>query len=288
MKKDIRDLARRLAGSDAIEFGLLSGKGYIHHREDDCSQPTPGAFTIIFRMPTQHLPPRSLRGCFRDMNHSHSLSDRFKLANELAKAVHSVHLFGFVHKNIRPETILLLGSDESSIGSAFLIGFDSFRMASGRTLRKGEASWERCLYQHPDRIGSISSEDYIMQHDIYSLGVCLLELGLWESFVSYDELTTASNDNAPIPTRAPIFGTGRGLYFQKHLLFLAQGELRKRMGTRYSDVVVTCLTCLDVKNVDFGEKADFEDADGIEVGVRYIEKVCLFNPNPKYHGRPIS
>lgn len=278
MKKDIRDLARRLAGSDTVEFGLLSCKGYIHHRKDDCSQSTPDAFTIIFRMPAQHLPPRSLRGCFQDMNHSHSLSDRFKLANELAKAVHFVHLFGFVHKNIRPETILLLASDEFSIGSAFLIGFDSFRMASGRTLRKDEASWERCLYQHPDRIGTIS-KDYIMQHDIYSLGVCLLELGLWESFVSYDELTPASNDNAPTPARAPILGTGGGVYFQKHLLFLAQGELRKRMGTRYSDVVVTCLTCLDAKNVDFGEKADFEDADGIEVGVRYIEKVCFFNPN---------
>lgn len=68
------------------------------------------------------------------------------------------------------------------------------------------------------------------------------------------------------------------IYFQKHLLFLAQGELRKRMGTRYSDVVVTCLTCLDAKIVDFGKKADFEDANGIEVGVRYIEKVCFFNP----------
>lgn len=278
MKKDIRDLARRLTGSDAIEFGLLSCKGYIQHHKPGSSQSLPDAFTIIFRMPTQHLQPRSLRGCFQDTNHTHSLSDRFKLANELAKAVHSVHLFGFVHKNIRPETILLLGSDESSIGSAFLIGFDSFRMASGRTLRKGEASWERCLYQHSDRIGTIS-KDYIMQHDIYSLGVCLLELGLWESFVSYDELTPASIGNDPTPNRPPILGAGRGLYFQKHLLFLAQGELRKRMGTRYSDVVVTCLTCLDANNVDFGEKIDFEDADGIEVGVRYIEKVCFYTPN---------
>ncbi|KGO40440.1 hypothetical protein PEX1_074580 [Penicillium expansum] len=277
MKKDIRDLARRLNASDAIEFGLLSCKGYIQHKPDS-SQSTPDAFTIIFRMPEQHLPHRSLRGCFQDMNHTHSLSDRFKLANELAKAVHSVHLFGFVHKNIRPETILLLGGDESSIGSAFLIGFDSFRMASGRTLRKGEASWERCLYQHPDRIGTISPKDYIMQHDIYSLGVCLLELGLWESFVSYNELSS-SNDNALSPTRASILGTGRGLYFQKHLLFLAKGELRKRMGTKYSDVVVTCLTCLDAENVDFGDEGDFEDVDGIEVGVRYIEKVCFFNPN---------
>ncbi|KAJ5442984.1 hypothetical protein N7445_004735 [Penicillium cf. griseofulvum] len=197
-----------------------------------------------------------------DMNHTHSLSDRFKLANELTKAVHSIHLFGFVHKNIRPETILLLGSDKSSLGPAFLIGFDSFRMASGKTLRKGEASWERCLYQHPDRIGTVSSKDYIMQHDIYSLGS-----------------TSASNDNAPTPARASILGMDRGLYFQKHLLFLAQGELRKRIGTRYSEVVVTCLTCLDPGNVDFGTEADFEDDDGIEVGARYIEKVCRFNPS---------
>ncbi|OQE35336.1 hypothetical protein PENCOP_c013G04988 [Penicillium coprophilum] len=272
ISKDIRDLARRLSGSDAMEFGLLSCKGYIQHRKPESSRSTPNAFTIIFRMPAQQVQPRSLRGCFQDMNHTHSLSDRFKLANELAKAVHSVHLFGFVHKNIRPETILLLKSHESSIGSAFLIGFDSFRMASGKTLRKGEASWERSLYQHPDRIGTVSTKDYIMQHDIYSLGVCLLELGLWESFVSYDDLILDGNENAPTPTRASILGMDQGLYFQKHLLFLAQGELRKRMGTKYSDVVVTCLTCLDPENVDFGEEAEFEDDDGIEVGVRYIEK----------------
>ncbi|OQE01226.1 hypothetical protein PENVUL_c043G07365 [Penicillium vulpinum] len=277
ISKDIRDLARRLTGSDAMEFGLLSCKGYIPHLKPGSSRSAVDAFTIIFRMPTQHVQPRSLRGCLQDMNHTHSLSDRFKLANELAKAVHSVHLFGFVHKNIRPETILLLGSDESSIGSAFLIGFESFRMASGKTLRKGEASWERCLYQHPDRIGTVSSKDYIMQHDIYSLGVCLLELGLWESFVSCDELTPEGNDNDPTPTRASILGLDRGLYFKQHLLSLAQGELRKRMGTRYSDVVVTCLTCLDAGNVDFGEEADFEDADGIQVGVRYIEKYVRLN-----------
>jgi hypothetical protein len=26
-----------------------------------------------------------------------------------------------------------------------------------------------------------------MQHDIYSLGVCLLEVGLWKSFIEYPE-----------------------------------------------------------------------------------------------------
>jgi hypothetical protein len=271
LKRDVRDLARKLSGPNVVEFGLLSCKGHVSPRKSDSTNPGPYELSIIFRMPTSDSEPRTLRSCLLGMNYTDSLSDRFNLANELARAVHSVHLFGFVHKNIRPETVLLLGNDDSSIGSVFLIGFDSFRMASGKTLRKGEASWERCLYQHPDRIGTVSSQDYIMQHDIYSLGVCLLELGLWQSLVFYENDESISDDGNL--TRASILGSSQGLLFQEQLLFLARGELKRRMGTKYSDVVVTCLTCLDPGNVDFGEEGEFQDEDGIEVGVRYIEKV---------------
>jgi hypothetical protein len=45
------------------------------------------------------------------------------------------------------------------------------------------------------------------------------------------------------------------------------------MGTKYTQVVETCLTCLDPENTDFGDEEEFQDADGILVGVRYIEKV---------------
>ena len=271
LKRDVRDLARRLSTSNAVEFGLLNCKGYVSPHKSESPRTTPYELSIIFRVPVTESEPRTLRNCLVNMSSTESLSDRFNLASELARAIHSVHLFGFVHKNIRPESILLLGNDESSIGSAFLIGFDSFRMASGKTLRRGEASWERCLYQHPDRIGTVSSEDYIMQHDIYSLGVCLLELGLWESFVSYpDDQWISGNQES---SSEHVFGSSQGLLFQERLLQLARGELRRRMGTRYSDVVVTCLTCLDAGNVDFGEEGDFQDEDGIEVGVRYIEKV---------------
>jgi len=45
------------------------------------------------------------------------------------------------------------------------------------------------------------------------------------------------------------------------------------MGTKYAGIVETCLTCLDPDNADFGDEREFEDADGIRVGARYIEKV---------------
>jgi len=38
--------------------------------------------------------------------------------------------------------------------------------------------------------------------------------------------------------------------------------------------VVTCLTCLDEGNDDFGGEEEYkEDKDGIQVGVRFIETV---------------
>jgi len=36
-----------------------------------------------------------------------------------------------VHKNIRPETIVLLADDESTLGLAVLVGFSMFRHVKG-------------------------------------------------------------------------------------------------------------------------------------------------------------
>ncbi len=56
---------------------------------------------------------------------------------------------------------------------------------------------------------------------------------------------------------------------------LAKTELPQRVGDRYTEVVVTYLTCLDSKNLDFSGEKKFEDQDGIIVGLRFIEvSVC--------------
>ena len=53
------------------------------------------------------------------------------------------------------------------------------------------------------------------------------------------------------------------------------------MGTKYARIVETCLTCLDEENADFGDEREFQDADGVLVGVRYIEKVgVIIKPHP--------
>jgi hypothetical protein len=46
------------------------------------------------------------------------------------------------------------------------------------------------------------------------------------------------------------------------------------MGDRYAEIVVTCLTCLDKSNTDFGDDSEFEDAEdvliGLDISRRYV------------------
>jgi hypothetical protein len=117
-----------------------------------------------------------------------------------------------------------------------------------------------------------------MQHDIYSLGICLLEIGLRESFVVYN-----GNSMTPSPSAALRFSNDslelRDPSLTKdRLVSMTRELLPRRMGTRYAEIVETCLTCLDDDNIDFGNEQEFVDEDGILIGVRYIQKVLFQTP----------
>jgi hypothetical protein len=47
------------------------------------------------------------------------------------------------------------------------------------------------------------------------------------------------------------------------------------VGPKYSNVVVSCLSCLDRGNQGFGDESEFQDSDGMVIGVKYIENVLL-------------
>ena len=270
--KDVRELARKLSSVNPFIFGILRCRGVV--RVMDFSSGKPSSFDFIFQIPRElSHEPRSLRGyLFSHVNHT--LTDRFQLAKQMAKSISYVHTLGFVHKNVRPETILGFQSNDSAFGLFFLVGYEQVRTVDGRTQRSGDSAWEKNLYRHPHRQGLSPENIYIMQHDIYSLGVCLLEVGLWESFVSYED-----GVRGPLPAAAlgitldsPEFR--QPVLMKEHLIAITKHDLPKRMGERYKEVVVNCLTCLDQDNADFGDQSEFEDLDGVLVGVKYIEKVC--------------
>lgn len=271
--QDVRGLATKLRSADPLAHGLLRCRGVV--KRLDVSKQYIVSFDFIFRIPESMGEPKGLRGLLMTADTEHSLSDRFNVARQLARSVSYVHTYGFVHKNVRPETIVVFGRGDLDLGIPFLLGFERSRSAGGRTLRHGDEVWEKNLYRHPQRQGIKPEEDFVMQHDIYSLGVCLLEIGLWKSLLDFPE-SGGTPVPSPITPAASVCEKNqirKATLMKESLVQIAKEALPKRMGTKYTQVVVNCLTCLDGNNADFGDESEFNDADGVSVGVRYIEKV---------------
>ena len=274
--KDVRDLARVLSKVDPALFGLLFCQGVIKVRDPSTGKTT--GFEFIFSAPLElgQRVPRSLRSLLSDQNTEYPLNERFHLAVSLARSIVFLHSSCFVHKSISPENIIVLQPSSNKLGTPFLVGFERFRLAEGRTYMSGDCLWEKNLYRHPRRQGLYPEEEYTMQHDIYSVGVCLLEIGLWSSFVSYCEDQKSIKPAPELPISELIVAKDQrkaAADVKAILVEMARSRLPRLMGKIYTDVVVSCLTCLDKNNEGFGDEKEFEDQDGVLVGVRYIEKV---------------
>lgn len=292
--RDVRHLATKLSKADPMAFGLLNCRGFERIMHPVIKQHV-SAFNLVFRIPDGVEPQNllSLRQLLLYSDEHISLSRKFEIARELAKSVGYVHTFNFVHKNIRPESTLCFEDTKSSRNNTFLVGFDSFRSTDADTVLIGDVAWDRNIYRHPLRQGAHPVEEYKMQHDIYSLGVCLLEIGLWESLVDYVQVEA---EPRPILGQSYMFfkswleakdiflGTTNSLgraYSQdliaselkNYLVELARTKLSRRMGQRYTNVVVSCLTCLDDDSEDFNGLGETTDSNGISVAVCFIEQI---------------
>ena len=277
--KNVRNLGRRLSVVDPVLFGIPVCNGIVKmYNAEGCLCD----FKMVFRLPTLHdrTPPRSLREILLT-SERYPLDKSLALATQLSKSVMFVHNSSFVHKNIRPETILILLKEDpsrsDSIAVPFLVGFEQFRPEDGATYMKGDSAWEKDLYRHPTRQGLSPEDNYRMQHDIYSLGVILLEIGLWESFIVQDSSDgkwhpgQGLNISKYLPMR---HHTEKARGIKEELLQIARTRLPAKMGHRYTQIVVMCLCCLDKgSSNEFGQEGEFLDEDGILVGLRYIEKV---------------
>lgn len=174
------------------------------------------------------------------------LNQQLRLAHKIAEAVFFLHASQYMHKNITPSSIVIFrrqpeletgqsGSQSlSCLDEAYLMGFDLIRAADSRTTRQGAIRgansevrpvWEFDVYQHPKRQLGEASLKYTKAFDVYSLGVVLLQIGIWKSL---DGIATGMDvDNAESWPE----------YFAK----LADTKLRPVLGEAYQRAVVWCL-----------------------------------------------
>lgn len=206
---------------------------------------------------------------------------RLTIIKQLTTAVAYVHIFGIVHQNIRTGSVLSLFSLNDSQQQIYLAGIETFRRDQGWTQTIGDDVLDRNIYRHHSRQGLSPESNYTMQHDIYSLGVCLLEIRVWQSLVGYTmvvlELRMISRLNLALDLDEgnKLLSFSLQAAIGEEILELAREELPRCMGSKYADIVKTCLTCLEPANGDFGSENEFHNEQGISVGVRYIDKVSI-------------
>ncbi len=173
------------ANSSLSSRGILNCLGYRNEPEAELVFEIPTDLTEMQTLENLVTADQELAGA-----RARPLDYRFRLARGIAEAVLSVHALKRVHKNIRTSNILLLKPKDSDImqmGNPFLIDWAMLRSTDMPSSMAGEQNWLKDIYRHPRRQGLQPEQRYNMGHDIYSLGVCLLEIGLWEPLVAERE-----------------------------------------------------------------------------------------------------
>ncbi|KAH0545480.1 hypothetical protein FGG08_000481 [Glutinoglossum americanum] len=189
-----------------------------------------------------------------------SLGNRFSLAHTLASAVLNIHSSGWVHKNIWSRGVVVFPSSTSTPGSEseqhlvpYLTGWGLARPVLGSTDLATNTEAEPNFYRHPSRQGQPKSS-FTAEHDIYALGVVLLEIALWRTIGS---VFKKQIDKATVEGRLPPPEMVR-----KALLDRARADVPREMGEGYAKAVERCL------NGDFGVDKDGDERTGLPVAVR--------------------
>jgi serine/threonine protein kinase len=232
-KNRVHQLACLLSSAGRDGLHTLSLRGLIY-------QPAQSRYAFLFDFPVvaQECDPISLWTLIESTSSKSRLTlpQRFQVARYVATALSAFHVDGWVHKSIRSQSIVFFhnANDPSATLSAdcYLVDFEFARPENAETQHTFDNHLEKNLYRHPDRQGT-PTISFQKHHDIYSLGVVLLEIGLW---------MTASHiyQNATARMKTGVLMNPRGI--RNLYIDIANRKLPHNMGPAYRGAVVKCLS----------------------------------------------
>lgn len=242
-------LAKLLAVPKTDEFRSLRCLGWSH---EDLAN----TYTLDFAVPptcigrkytTLHTIIKESRARIRP-----TMNERVWISYTLARAVNKWHISGWVHQSISSHNVLFFFKDDThrvDYSQPFLHGFEFARPDSDPSIGRAADDLEFNVYRHPEREGNLR-KGHRKKHDIYSLGVVLLELGLWQlgtQLVSNSSQTLSARDR------------------QTKLLRHCSERLPHFAGIFYEAAVYACLS----SNVE----ADWDDRAGSELAKLFQQNV---------------
>ena len=152
--------------------------------------------------------PSSLTHLLENVEAILDLGVRFDLAKKLMYSIVVLHTCGWLHKNIRSSNIFFfparpandrsLDSRQKDIGRPYIMGYglsrpDDVREPSRtdtdhivtRFSIRPEDDVKIDFYKHPDKATN-AARRFRHSYDIYSMGLVLLEIGLWQSLQKFE------------------------------------------------------------------------------------------------------
>ena len=231
-----------------------------------------------FRDREPNVQPRTLlsflqNGADTDGANMPSLENRYRLAHNLASSVLRLHSAGTTHRDINSNNVVFfLGSTYSDsndkpwkgpiIRKPYVTGF---HQSSSRVATVESGSPFESMYHHPD-IG----DPYIRAHDYYSLGLILLEIGLWMPLGKFWKAKYTRSD------------------FKLRLQNIYLKKLSAKCGSRYMRAALYCMTAADsIRNGDtYAEESQLQARHGFPTEtsftlkvVRTLDRCCMIDDN---------
>ena len=199
--------------------------------------------------------------------HRPSLGNRLKLASRLALSLSKIQSIGWVHQGIRSENILFSMPQEIAADSKtksiqferpWWIGYSSSRSDNVPSVQLYDENLIRNLHRHPNRWGHRPMERFNKLHDIYSLGVVLLEIGYCAPISSLVRQELTKGSPSPSAVVDDLMSLSR------------HHRLADLMGERYVLIVQLCLESSAVK---FGVPEGQDNKDDSLLQAAFFDKV---------------
>lgn len=266
-----------LAGLGPTYLGTLKLMGWVQD-----SRRARNALVYVIPLPRldshvdRSLNPKSFtllsflhHGADTDSTNTPSLEDRFRLAFNLTSSLLHLHAKGLLHRNINSRNVIFFTNDaqDSSDSKPWKNGLirrpflTSFDQCSGDVYGEIEEPFISNIYRHPHTQRGQRSL-FKPSFDIYSLGLLLLEIGLW---MPISKLWKTRYTRANFKTRLQT------IYARK---------LAGKCGTNYMKVVEFCLMAEEQNHQPQSKKGNSFVASQNNMywkAFKVLEKCCMID-----------
>ncbi|KAI1634192.1 prion-inhibition and propagation-domain-containing protein [Biscogniauxia mediterranea] len=210
-----------------------------------------------------------------------SITARISLCSALADCLFNFHAVDWLHKGLKSDNILFFGSatDEGSLSMPYITGYDLSRPSEELEMtEKPPFDPLNDIYRHPHVQFGEAKNYYLKSHDMYSLGIVLIEIALWkpiEAILGIGDLMTIRpaelrgirekllgdlNHHSGSSYNVPTSGGSEYL-----------SQVARKFGDSYRDIVVLCLNATKLETPE--HKGENHASIKFRLGVSYKEQV---------------